>query len=430
MEYVEALAYLDEHSNYEKTGRVDSPTVEPITRIMHVMADPHLAYPVVHVTGTNGKGSTTQIVTRLLVAHGLRVGTYTSPHLERLTERISVDGEPIDESDFAAAIAAIANVEVLSGVRPTYFEALTAAAFRHFADVAVDVAVVEVGMLGRWDATNVVRSEVAVVTNIDLDHTEYAGPTLTDIAREKSGISKAGSVFVVGDVNPDLDPVWSAAERSRLVRRGIDFDCSENRLAVGGRQVDLHTTRREYRDLLLPLHGRHQGENLAVAVAAVEEFFDAPLDGDVVADGLSAVRMPGRFEVVRRAPLVVLDGAHNPAGAAVCGEVYFEDFAPAGARTLIVGTLSGRDPGALLEGLRVQDFDRVVCCTAPSSRGLPAEDLEPLARERGATTVVVRSTVEEALDREIALADETDAILVAGSLYVVGAARTHLRRSL
>ena len=198
MDFEAALAYLDEHASYDKTGRVDSPTVEPIAKLSSAMGDPHLAQPVIHVTGTNGKGSTVQMISRLLMAQGLTVGTYTSPHLERINERIKRNGESISDEEFAEAIAGVADMEAITGVRPTYFEAVTAAAFRWFADVAVDVAVVEVGMLGRWDATNIVESQVAVVTNIGLDHTEFAGPTTVDIAREKAGIIKPGSAAVIG----------------------------------------------------------------------------------------------------------------------------------------------------------------------------------------------------------------------------------------
>ena len=209
MNYHDALAYLDEHASYEKTGRITSPTLEPITRLVQAMGDPQHAYPVIHITGTNGKGSTAQMVTRLLMAQGLNVGTYTSPHLERINERLAGNAEPISDEDFAEQIAAIADLEGLTGVRPSYFEACTAAAFRWFADIAVDVAVVEVGLLGRWDATNVVDAQVAVVTNIGMDHNEFAGPTLADIAREKSGIIKPGSAAVIGEVDPDLVAVLS-----------------------------------------------------------------------------------------------------------------------------------------------------------------------------------------------------------------------------
>lgn len=428
MDFADALRYLDDHASYEKTGRVDSPSLANIDRIMDAMGEPQLAYPVVHLTGTNGKGSTTQMVTRLLAAHGLKVGTYTSPHLEVPNERICVDGEPIMDEEFAAAIAAVAGIEGLAGVRPTYFEAVTAAAFRHFADVAVDVGVIEVGMLGRWDATNVVDAKVAVVTNIALDHTEFAGPTLSHIATEKVGISKPGSVLVVGDENPELAPIWSRASHASLVVRGADFSCEDNVLAVGGRLLDVRTPRARHSGVMVPLHGRHQGDNASIAIAAVEEFFDAAIDGAVLADGMARVEMPGRFEVLGRHPLVVVDGAHNPAGGDVCAEVFFGDFSPSGRRTLVVGTLRGRDPSEMLGALRADDFDVVVCTTAPSPRAVPGDEIAEVARALGCDDVRVVADVSRACDAALAGAGQDEAILVAGSLYVVGAARAHLRR--
>jgi dihydrofolate synthase/folylpolyglutamate synthase len=430
MQYGEALTYLDEHASYEKTGRVESPSLDNINTFMDLMGQPHLSYPVIHITGTNGKGSTTQIITQLLIAHGLQVGTYTSPHLENLTERISRNNEPISEQDFADCVAAIADIEVLGGVRPSYFEVMTAAAFRYFADTAVDVAVIEVGMLGRWDATNVVNSSVAVITNIALDHTEFAGPLLQDIAYEKVGISKPSSVLVVGDTNHDLREIWNAADSLSVVLRGNDFECAENELAVGGRMIDVRTERAVYQELPLPLHGLHQGDNASVALVAVEEFFGNVLDIDVVREGFAAVKMPGRFEVLGRGPLVIVDGAHNPAGADVCAQVFFDDFSPEGRRILLVGALKGRDPQMLLSALRADEFDVVICCTAPSPRGLDASDLGDAAQQMGCDEVVVCETVEAACDRALKIAREDDAVLVAGSLYVVGSARTYLRRKL
>jgi dihydrofolate synthase/folylpolyglutamate synthase len=430
MQYGEALNYLDEHASYEKTGRVESPSLDNINTFMDLMGQPHLSYPVIHITGTNGKGSTTQIITQLLIAHGLQVGTYTSPHLEKLTERISRNNEPISEQDFADCVAAIADIEVIGGVRPSYFEVMTAAAFRYFADTAVDVAVIEVGMLGRWDATNVVNSSVAVVTNIALDHTEFAGPRLEDIAFEKVGISKPGSVLVVGDTNEELREIWNAAESAAVLLRGNDFEVSENELAVGGRMIDVRTERAVYKELPLPLHGQHQGDNAAIALTAVEEFFGNVLDVDVVREGFAAVKMPGRFEVLGRGPLVVIDGAHNPAGADVCAQVFFDDFSPEGKRILVVGALKGRDPQMLLSALRADEFDVVICCTAPSPRGLAANDVASAAKQMGCEQVVVCETVEAASDKALSIAREEDAVLVAGSLYVVGSARTYLRRKL
>ncbi|MEQ9161998.1 MAG: Mur ligase family protein, partial [Ilumatobacter fluminis] len=241
MDYESALAYLDEHASYDKTGRVDSPSVEPISRLASAMGDPHLAQPVIHVTGTNGKGSTVQIISRLLMAQGLTVGTYTSPHLERVNERIKRNGEPISDEEFGEVIAGIADMEAITGVRPTYFEAVTAAAFRWFADVAVDVAVIEVGMLGRWDATNIVDAQVAVVTNIALDHTEFAGPTTVDIAREKAGIIKPGSAAIIGETEPDLVQIFRDEGGATTMVRGDDFETVDNSLAIGGRALDLRT---------------------------------------------------------------------------------------------------------------------------------------------------------------------------------------------
>ena len=430
MQYGEALNYLDEHASYEKTGRVESPSLDNINTFMDLMGQPQLSYPVIHITGTNGKGSTTQIITQLLIAHGLQVGTYTSPHLETLTERISRNNEPISEQDFADCVAAIADIEVIGGVRPSYFEVMTAAAFRHFADTAVDVAVIEVGMLGRWDATNVVNSSVAVITNIALDHTEFAGPRLADIAFEKVGISKPGSVLVVGDTNEELREIWNAAESTAVLLRGNDFEISENELAVGGRMIDVRTERTVYKELPLPLHGQHQGDNASIALTAVEEFFGNVLDIEVVREGFAAVRMPGRFEVLGRAPLVVIDGAHNPAGADVCAQVFFDDFSPEGKRILVVGALKGRDPQMLLSALRADEFDAVICCTAPTPRGIGANDLASTAKQMGCEQVVVCETVEAACDKALNIAREEDAVLVAGSLYVVGSARTFLRRKL
>ena len=430
MQYGEALNYLDEHASYEKTGRVESPSLDNIKTFMDLMGQPHLSYPVIHITGTNGKGSTTQIITQLLIAHGLQVGTYTSPHLETLTERISRNNEPISEQDFADCVAAIADIEVIGGVRPSYFEVMTAAAFRYFADTAVDVAVIEVGMLGRWDATNVVNSSVAVITNIALDHTEFAGPRLEDIAFEKVGISKPGSVLVVGDTNEELREIWNAAESTAVLLRGNDFEISENELAVGGRMIDVRTERAVYKELPLPLHGQHQGDNASIALTAVEEFFGNVLDIEVVREGFAAVRMPGRFEVLGRAPLVVIDGAHNPAGADVCAQVFFDDFSPEGKRILGVGALKGRDPQMLLSALRADEFDAVICCTAPTPRGIGANDLASAAKQMGCEQVVACETVEAACDKALNIAREEDAVLVAGSLYVVGSARTFLRRKL
>ncbi|MET0144589.1 MAG: folylpolyglutamate synthase/dihydrofolate synthase family protein [Ilumatobacteraceae bacterium] len=424
MDYQEALAYLDEHASYERTGRITSPSIEPITRLTQAMGDPHAAYPVIHITGTNGKGSTAQMVTRLLVAQGLHVGTYTSPHLERINERFADDAVPISDEDLAEQIAAVADLEGLTGIRPTYFEACTAAAFRWFADIAVDVAVIEVGLLGRWDATNIVDAQVAAITNIGMDHNELAGPTLADVAAEKAGIIKPGSAAVIGELDPDLVDVLSRPPAATRLLRGVDFETAGNSLAVGGRLVDIRTPTTIYPDVFVPLHGAHQGDNASLALTVTEAFFAAPLAPEVVEEGFASVSMPGRFEVIGYQPLVIVDGAHNPPGADSCAQVFFEDFHPEGRRILIVGTL--REPTAMLEALRADEFDVVIACTAPSPRGVDVRDVAKAAVELGCDEVLAADTVREACEIAMRMSDGEDAILAAGSLYVAGEARPAL----
>ncbi len=423
-----AFAFLESHSVYEKTGRIESPSTANIERLVGLLGDPHTAYRTIHITGTNGKGSTSQMVTKLLMAHGLRVGTYTSPHLERVNERMAVDDEPISDDELAENVLAIAELEPLVGARLSYFDILTAVAFRWFANSAIDVGVIEVGLLGRWDATNVVKSDVAVLTNVSLDHTEFAGPTHAHIAGEKVGIVKADSVFVQGETREDVQEICTEVVCARRVVRGEHFEVMSNELAVGGRVVSMRTMRARYEDVFVPLHGSHQGDNAVVAVAAVEEFFDNSIHRDVLDEGFAAVTMPGRFEVVGRQPLVIVDGAHNVGGAEVCSEVFFNDFQIEGKRVLVVGMLKSRAPQELLGALRADEFDLVVCCTAPTPRGTPASEIAAAARAVGCDDVKVVERVDAALATAYRELRAEDALLVAGSLYVVGAARPVLRQ--
>ena len=422
-----AFAYLDNHSVYEKSGRIDSPSTANIERLVQLMGEPHLAYRTIHITGTNGKGSTSQMVTRLLMAHGLRVGTYTSPHLERVNERMMINGLAVSDEELAENVLAVAELEHLVEGRLSYFDIMTAVAFRWFANNAIDVGVIEVGLLGRWDATNVVESDVAVLTNVSLDHTEFAGPTHAHIAREKVGIVKPSSVFVQGESRPDLEEIFASASCVRRVARNRHFELVQNDLAVGGRLASMRTTRAAYEEVFVPLHGSHQGENALVALVAVEEFFGHAIDRSVLDEAFSNVVMPGRFEVVGHQPLVIVDGAHNVGGAEVCSDVFFNDFQVEGRRSLVVGMLKSREPHELLGALRADEFDEVICCTAPTPRGTPASVVEAAAREVGCDSVTVISDVDAALVHAYRHLRGEDALLVAGSLYVVGAARPVLR---
>jgi dihydrofolate synthase/folylpolyglutamate synthase len=422
-----ALAYLDDHVNLETdaSARAAAKRLDRVARLVELMGEPQRTYPVVHLTGTNGKGSTARMLTALLVAKGLSVGTYTSPHLERFNERIAWNGEPISDAAFVEIVETVAAVESVMEERATVFEILTAAAFRWFADVAVDVAVVEVGLGGRWDATNVADGQVAVVTNVSLDHAETIGPTLADIATEKAGIVKPGSTLVLGETDPPLAAIFRSAGAVEVWERDSDFGCEANRLAHGGRLLDLRTPAARYADVYLPLHGAHQGENAAIALAAAEAFFGAPLDAEVVEEAFAGVRVPGRLEVVSHQPLVVLDGAHNPAGAAAAAEAVAEAFGGAAGRVLVVGLLQGKDPLEMLEAMEARGASALVACPAPSPRTLPPDDVAAAARTLGVDSETAGS-VPEALARALAIASPNDLVLVSGSLYVVGAARAAL----
>ncbi len=410
--------------------------LDRMRRLVELMGDPQGTYPVIHITGTNGKGSVARMVTALLVARGLRVGTYTSPHLERLNERMAWNGEPISDDDLAEVIGAVAELEPLLGSPPTHFEILTAAAFRWFSDVAVDVAVIEVGLGGRWDATNVADGQVAVLTNVSLDHAETIGPALADIATEKVGIVKPGSTFVLAETSPVLMPIfeksdaaetWARGSSSRSGgRSGPSFRCGRNLLAHEGRVVDLYTPGGTYEGVFLPVHGSFQGDNAAVALAAVEAFFGAPLDPAVVAEAFAGLRLPGRLEVVTRHPICVLDGAHNPAGALAATQALDEAFGPAvTGRILVIGMLQGREPSEMLRCFDAGRARLVVACPPPSPRALPPAEVAAAARALG-TDSEEADSVAEAVATALALAGEQELVHVTGSLYVVGAARAAL----
>lgn len=422
-----ALRYIEQHTNLEATaGRAEGLSLERMERLVSVLGDPQDAYPVIHITGTNGKGSVARMVTELLAATGLSVGTYTSPHLEAINERIARNGEPIGDDELGAAIGAVAAVEEVAGITPSYFEILTAAAFSWFAEVAVDVAVIEVGMLGRWDATNVADGVVAVLTNIGHDHTDGKGDWRAAIAGEKVGIVKEGATFVCGETSPELHDLLAGTPAATTWWRGKDFDCDQHVLALGGRSLVLRTPNGVIDDIHLPLHGEHQADNAAIALAAVEAFFDRALDEHVAREGFAKVTVPGRFEIVHREPTVVLDAAHNLDGAAASAITLRDEFTLHGTVVMVVGFLDGRDPVAMLEALNAQDAGFVIACTPDSPRATPAPKVAAAASQLGIVAESV-SSVDEALARALGLAGHDDLILVTGSLYVVGPARTYLR---
>ncbi|MBL8778572.1 MAG: hypothetical protein JNK12_21745 [Acidimicrobiales bacterium] len=430
MELTTALEYLHGHVNREATaGRIEGLSLDRIRAVLAALGDPQRDVPVVHVTGTNGKGSTVRMVAALLQALGLSVGSYTSPHLERLNERLRWDGRPVDDETLAELLADVARVEPLLEAAvgpPSYFEILTAAAYKWFADVAVDVAVVEVGLLGRYDATNAGDGAVAVITNVGLDHTDGGPGWRAAIAEEKAGIVKPGATLVLGETDPDLAPIFAAAGAGEVWRRDEDFGCLANQLAIGGRLIDVRTPGATYDQLFLPLHGAHQGDNAAIALAATEAFVGRPLDEDVVTEALAGVVVPGRFEVVGHQPLVVLDGAHNPDGASSLAATLTEGFASAGRRHFVLGFLDGRDAVEMLRALGVGADDELVVCTPDSPRAQPASVVVEAAATLGLRGRRIE-TVAHALDEVLGRAGPDDVVVVAGSLYVVGAARSWCR---
>jgi dihydrofolate synthase/folylpolyglutamate synthase len=429
----EALAWLDAHIDFESSmpTRRSVPTLDRMRALAELLGDPYTAYPVVHITGTNGKGSTAAMTTSLLVAMGLTVGTYTSPNLSRVNERIARNGEPIDDESFAEVLDSLARIEGFMDEPPTRFELLTAAALAWFADEAVDVAVVEVGLGGTWDCTNIVNAAVSVVTNISYDHTEVLGPTLEDIARDKAGIFTTGGAAIVGETDPSLIALFRRAADEVGCRefwvRGIDFACTSNRMAVGGRLVDLRTPGAAYGELLIPLHGSHQGDNAACAVAATEAFFGSPLPEDVVEEGLAGVRVPGRLEVISRHPLVLVDGAHNAAGMMMLARSLTDEFATDGETTAVVGMLTGRDPTAMLDALVSAGVRSVIACAPDSPRALPVGAVATAASSLG-MEVLVAASPAEAVRRAVERSGPDDRVVVCGSLYVVADAREALLR--
>jgi dihydrofolate synthase/folylpolyglutamate synthase len=424
-----ALHYLDAHINLEATaGKVEGLSLDRMARLVHVLGDPQHAYPVIHITGTNGKGSVARMITRLLTAQGLSVGTYSSPHLESLNERLAWGGEPVDDETLGELIGSIAAIEDVAGVVPSYFEILTAAAFRWFAEVAVDVAVVEVGMLGRYDATNVADATVAVCTTIGRDHTDGSEGWRQAIASEKAGIVKPGitEVLVLGETDLDLRSTFTSAGATSTWVRDEDFGVVADRVAVGGRLVDLGTPGAEHDEVFLPVHGAHQARNAAVAVAAVEAFLGRAQAHEVVEEGFAELTLPGRFEVVSRHPTVVVDAAHNPDGAAVTAQTLAEDITLPGSVLLVVGLLDGRDPEEVLRALGAADAGLVVTCSPDSPRAMSSVELAAVAQRIGAVAESVPDPVD-AVHRALAVATEDDLVLVTGSLYVAGPVRAALR---
>jgi dihydrofolate synthase/folylpolyglutamate synthase len=420
MRFEEALADLDAR----QPERI-VPDLDRIRALTGLLDHPERAYPTVHVAGTNGKTTTTRLIGRILCAHGLSAGVYISPHLHSVTERLALCDDPIPDEEFAEAYEHLGPYleEVdRQGERVTYFETLTALAFLWFADKPVDVGVFEVGMGGRWDATNVVRSEVAVICSIDLDHPEL-GSTIEEVAREKAAIIKEGSTVVVQDAGPaELAAVEAQAKEmdAPVLVLGGEFHVRPRTVAVGGQQISVATPQGQYKDLFLPLHGAHQAENAATAITACEVFMDRALSEDAVREALAGATSPGRLEVVSRNPPVVLDGAHNPEAARALAMALGEAFVWQRLH-VVLGILSTKDVDGIVQALGPR-ADVAYACANSNPRSLPPEGVAEACRRAGIDASPY-PTVDAALDAALAAADDEDLILVTGSLYTVADAR-------
>jgi dihydrofolate synthase/folylpolyglutamate synthase len=399
---------------------------------VELLGDPQRSYRVIHITGTNGKTTTTRIIERILRELGLRTGRFTSPHLVRLNERMAIDGEPVGDQQMAEVWADIepilalvdAELEAAGDTKLTFFEALAVLGFAVFADAPVDVLVLEVGMGGEWDSTNVADGDVAVFTPISIDHAERLGNTVAEIAKTKSGIIKAGAI-VVSSAQPaealEVIEAKSASIAERIAVYGRDFEVLDVEPDVAGQRFSVKTLTSEYRDLFLPLHGEYQAENAALAISAVEAFFGASnrLFDDVLRVAIADSTSPGRLQVVSRNPLTILDAAHNPGGAEVLARAMKKSFG-APETVAVVSILADKDATALLEALD-ETAKTFIITQSSSPRAITVDELAQLARNVfGAERV---KTAESALTamtlarREVA---DNGAILVTGSITLVG----------
>lgn len=453
-EDLRALAEVEAELDQRWSEVKIDPTLTRMELLMDLLGNPERSFPAIHVAGTNGKTSTVRMIEALMRAFHRRTGRTTSPHLQLATERIAIDGQPLHPRDYVRTWREIqpyvemadAESEKEGGPKLSKFEVLTAMSYAAFADAPVDVAVVEVGMGGLWDATNVINADVAVITPIGLDHTDYLGSTVEEVAREKAGIIKPrwdlddlltppDNVAIVADQDPAaMTVILEQAVRAdaAVARAGSEFGVVSSTIAVGGQQLTLQGLGGDYTDIFLPLSGEHQANNAAVALAAVEAFFGAGsgrmLDIDTVREGFASVESPGRLERVRATPTVFIDAAHNPHGARALGRALQRDFS-FNRLIGVVGVLSDKDYVGVLTELEPV-FGEIVCTQTRSLRALDAYELAEHAREIfGEERVHVADTLPSAVELAVELAEEGEmvsgnGVVITGSVVTAGEART------
>jgi dihydrofolate synthase/folylpolyglutamate synthase len=412
-----------------------APTLERISALTDILGSPQLTYPTIHVGGTNGKTTTSRMIDSMLFEMGLRTGRFTSPHLESYLERISINGQPINAAELIFSYNDISPYLDLIDSKfenpISFFEAITALAFAAFAEHPIDVGVIEVGMGGEWDATNVVQAGVSVITPIGLDHTEYLGNTITEIAQTKGGILKPGGFGVFAQQVPDaaIELLRKSAEVGiDVAREGVEYSLASRAVAVGGQLISISGLNESFDDIFLPLHGKHQAANAATALVAVEAFFgDTALDHDAVRAGFAAVTSPGRCEVVHRDPTILLDAAHNPHGAKALAETIANEFT-FDEVIGVVAAFGDKDVRGIL--LELEPIMNEIIVTANSSpRAMKLSDLEKLANEIfGKDRVTAIESLSAAIDQAIKdakrpLTDDSVGVLITGSVITVGESR-------
>ena len=417
-----------------------APTLERISALVDMLGSPQLTYPTIHIGGTNGKTTTSRMVDSLLFEMGLRTGRFTSPHLESYLERICINGQPIDAKEMIFSFNDISPYLDLMDTKfdnpISFFEAITALAFAAFAEHPIDVGVIEVGMGGQWDATNVVDADVSVIMPIGLDHMEYLGNTIADIAKTKAGIIKEQGFVVLAQQEPEaaVELLRRAAEvGADVAREGLEYSIDSRAIAVGGQLISITGLRGHYDEIFLPLHGKHQASNAAAALIAVEAFFgEQDLDIDAVRAGFANVSSPGRCEIIHRDPTIILDAAHNPHGAKAIAETIQSEFTFDDV-TGIIALMADKDALGILQALE-PIMNQVIVTTNSSERSMSVKDLEVLATQVfGADRVFTQPTLVEAIEKAIKdsvrpLSEESLAILITGSVVTVGEARTAVRK--
>jgi dihydrofolate synthase/folylpolyglutamate synthase len=417
-----------------------APTLERISALVDILGSPQLTYPTIHIGGTNGKTTTSRMIDSLLFEMGLRTGRFTSPHLESYLERICINGAPIDAKAMIFSFNDISPYLDLMDSKfdhpISFFEAITALAFAAFAEHPIDVGVIEVGMGGTWDATNVVDADVSVITPIGLDHMEYLGSTISEIAATKAGIIKEQGFVVLAQQTPEaaVELLRRAAEvGADVAREGLEYSIDSRAIAVGGQLISVTGLRGHYDDIFLPLHGKHQASNAAAALIAVEAFFgEQDLDIDAVRAGFANVTSPGRCEIIHRDPTIILDAAHNPHGARAIAETIQSEFT-FDEVTGIVALMADKDALGILQTLE-PIMNQVIVTTNSSERSMSVSDLSALASQVfGSDRVFAEDNLQDAIDRAVRdsvrpLSDESLAILITGSVVTVGEARTAVRK--